>query len=91
MPKNNDIFTLCIWYYVTSVCTHTAQVNADIKKYRLENGVPRLFEVDETTVGKYLSTKAVGSYQREDLTSEVRWLDALSSMINTSLLIVYED
>lgn len=47
-------------------------MNADIKKYKLEDGVPRLFEVDETTVGKYLSTKAVGSYQREDLTNSVR-------------------
>ena len=49
-------------------------MNADIKKYKLENGVPKLFEVDQTTVGKYLSTKAVGSYQREDLTSSVREL-----------------
>ena len=47
-------------------------MNADIKKYKLENGVPKLFEVDQTTVGMYLSTKAVGSYQREDLTSSVR-------------------
>ena len=52
-------------------CSPFSQVNADIKKYKLENGVPRLFEVDKTTVGKYLSTKAVGSYQREDLTSSV--------------------
>ena len=70
------------------MCTYIVQVNADIKKYKLENGVPRLFEVDETTVGKYLSTKAVGSYRREDLTHSVRWLGALSLEMNTLLMLL---
>ena len=46
-------------------------MNADIKKYKFKDGVPNLFEVDQKTVGKYLSTKALGSYEREDLTEFV--------------------
>ncbi len=48
------------------------QVNADIKKYVIgEDGAPRLFKVDTDTVGRTISTKAVGSNRRHDLTDEV--------------------
>ena len=46
-------------------------MNADIKKFILEDGAPRLFQVDTTTVGKDISTKAVGSDQRVDVTDMV--------------------
>jgi len=47
-------------------------VNADIKKYIIEeHGAPRLFKVDTTSVGKSISTKAVGSNRREDVTDQV--------------------
>ena len=50
----------------------TMQVNADIKKYRVgDDGVPRLVSVDTSSVGRDISTKAVGSNKREDLTDNV--------------------
>lgn len=62
---------------LAAVCenVHWIQVNADIKKYQLgSDGAPRLFEVDKTSVGRDISTKAVGSSRRLDLTNEVyRW------------------
>ena len=49
------------------------QVNADIKKYTVgEDGAPRLFKVDTRTVGRNISTKAVGSTRRHDVTNDVR-------------------
>ena len=49
-------------------------MNADIKKYVVGgNGVPRLFEVDTESVGRNLSTKAVGTNRREDLTLAVSY------------------
>ena len=63
----------CTLLHVIFPLLNSPKVNADIKKYKLEKGVPKLFEVDKTTIGKYLSTKAVGSYQREDLTSSVSY------------------
>ena len=49
------------------------QVNADIKKYIIEeHGAPRLFNVDTSIVGKTISTKALGSTSREDVTDQVR-------------------
>ena len=47
------------------------QVNADVKKYVIENGIPRLFDVNTTKVGQNVSTKAVGSEKREDITHTV--------------------
>ena len=48
------------------------QVNADIKKFVVgADGVPRLFDVDTSAVGKTISTKAVGSNRRQDLTDDV--------------------
>ena len=48
------------------------QVNADIKKYVIgSDGAPRLVSVDKTAVGKDISTKAVGSWRRVDLTDTV--------------------
>ena len=49
----------------------SSKVNADIKKFVLEDGAPRLFQVDTTTVGVDISTKAVGSEQRVDVTDSV--------------------
>lgn len=49
------------------------QVNADINKYVIcKDGNLKLFEVDTSTVGRFISTKAVGSLQREDITHLVR-------------------
>lgn len=48
------------------------QVNADIKKYSVgTDGVPRLVSVDTQSVGQDISTKAVGSNKRVDLTNAV--------------------
>ena len=48
------------------------QVNADIKRFLVgSDGVPRLVDVDTSSVGRDISTKAVGSNRREDLTSAV--------------------
>ena len=53
------------------LCLHT-QVNADIKRYMVDSdGVPRLVSVDTSSVGRDISTKAVGSNRREDLTNAV--------------------
>ena len=64
------------------------QVNADIKKYQVgSDGVPNLFEVDKTSVGRNISTKAVGSSRRQDLTGEVshtghRGLETMSDCVS---------
>ena len=48
------------------------QVNTDIRKYMIGEDEARTFiKVDATHVGKNISTKAVGSTQRQDLTNEV--------------------
>ena len=47
------------------------QVNADVKRYILEGGVPRLVKVDTNSVGRTISTKAVGTTHREDITDQV--------------------
>lgn len=54
-------------------CYCNMQVNADIRKYVIgKDGNPKLFQVDTTSVGMTISTKAVGTQQREDITSLVR-------------------
>lgn len=53
------------------MCPLLTKVNADIKKYVLEDGVPRLFEVNTNSVGLNISTKAMGSDDREDITDQV--------------------
>jgi hypothetical protein len=46
-----------------------AEVNADIKTFTVgSDGAPRLSSVDTSSVGQDISTKAVGSSRREDLT-----------------------
>ena len=61
------------------------QVNADIKKFIIEeHGAPRLFEVNTSIVGKTISTKALGSTSREDVTDQVR----LSARVHLSVLSV---
>lgn len=68
-------------------------MNADIKKYMIgEDGAPRLFKVDTTSVGRNISTKAVGSSRREDLTDQVSsplacLLNHIPSVIVTILLL----
>ena len=58
------------------------QVNADIKKFIIEeHGAPRLFEVNTSIVGKTISTKALGSTSREDVTDQVR----LSACVHLSV------
>lgn len=57
--------------YCIDVCW-SLQVNADIKKYSVgADGVPRLVSVDTYSVGRDISTKAVGSNRRVDLTNTV--------------------
>ena len=48
------------------------QVDTAIMKYTVGvDGVSRFLKVDTSYVGKNISTKAVGSTQRHDLTNEV--------------------
>lgn len=54
-----------------NVCL-SLQVNADIKKFSVgADGVPQLVSVDTQSVGRDISTKAVGSNRRVDLTNAV--------------------
>ncbi len=48
------------------------QVNADIKRFVIgEDGVPELSSVDTEHVGQTMSTKGVGTWIRNDITSLV--------------------
>ena len=66
------------------------QVNADIKKYIIEeHGAPRLFNVDTSIVGKTISTKALGSTSREDVTDQVRLSSLCLFVVSLSILSFY--
>ena len=65
-------------YRMSCINFRYIQVNADIKKYVVgSDGVPRLFSVDTSSVGRDISTKAVGSSRREDLTDAVSYSESL--------------
>lgn len=73
------VYFVCIAF---NVCL-SPQVNADIKRYSVgADGVPRLVSVDTESVGRDISTKAVGSNRRVDLTNAVR------VSLHTSCLVV---
>ena len=70
--KSLYIYNGIIVLWCVCVCE---QVNADIKKYVVgSDGAPRLINVDTIAVGKNISTKAIGSRRREDLTDTVSTL-----------------
>lgn len=53
-----------------------AEVNSDVKYYqRQANGNFKLMFSDTTQVGKKISTKAVGSTQREDITLQYKYAE----------------
>lgn len=58
-----------------------AEVNADIKYHyrRKAGGDFVVLASDTTTVGKHISTKAVGSSQREDITLHYKYKEGSSS------------
>ena len=58
-------------------------MNADIKKFVIESdGTPRLYQVDTKTVGKKISTKAVGTQRRVDVTDQVHSFFQNSSFLS---------
>ena len=53
-----------------------AEVNSDVKYYQKQfNGQFKLMFSDTTQVGKNISTKAVGAFQREDVTLAYKYAE----------------
>ena len=56
------------------------QVNADVRTYTIyQDGTTTLDKVDSTQVGKNISTKAIGSSRRQDVTSEYKFREGSTS------------
>ena len=51
----------------------SVQVNADIRYYSVERGAKTLTRVNTSHVGKTISTKAVGSGRRNDVTHQYKF------------------
>ncbi|XP_018414793.1 PREDICTED: protein-glutamine gamma-glutamyltransferase 5-like isoform X1 [Nanorana parkeri] len=55
-----------------------AEVNGDIVHWVLRDGGAEKAQIDTYSIGKYISTKGVGSNTREDITSEYKYTEGSS-------------